>query len=44
MHHNTKLKPKWKGLYQITQVLDKGAYKIALDGKELEWKSTKEVL
>ena len=35
LRHNTKLESKWKGPYQITQVLDKGAYKIALDGKEL---------
>ena len=33
--HDTKLEPKWKGPYQIIQVLDKEAYKIILDGKEL---------
>src|SRR5687768_1601195 len=33
--HDTKLEDKWKGPYQITAVLNKGAYKIALDGKEL---------
>ena len=33
--YDIKLEPKWKGPYQITQVLDKGAYKIALDRKEL---------
>ena len=46
MCHDKKLEPKWKGPYQITQVLDKGAYKIAFDEKELpknsKWKSTKE--
>ena len=35
LRHDTKLEPKWKGPYQITQVLDKEAYKISLDGKEL---------
>src|SRR5688572_23957807 len=29
--HDTKLEPKWKGPYQITSALDKGAYKISLD-------------
>ena len=33
--HDIKLEDKWKELYQITAILDKGAYKIALDGKEL---------
>src|SRR6185295_5428647 len=31
--HDTKLEPKWKGPYQIVLALDKGAYKISLDGK-----------
>src|ERR1043165_849531 len=35
LRHDTKLEPKWKGPYQITKVLDKGAYKISLDGREL---------
>src|ERR1044071_2858131 len=33
--HDTKLENKWKGPYTITQVLDKGAYKISIDGREL---------
>src|ERR1044071_6759396 len=39
MHHNTKLENKWKGPYTIIQVLDKGAYKISIDG----WKLPKTV-
>ena len=35
MWHNIKLELKWKGPYQIIQVLDKEAYKISMDGKEL---------
>ena len=35
MCHDTKLENKWKGSYTITQVLDKGAYKISIDGQEL---------
>ena len=35
MRHDTKLEDKWKGPYLIIAVLDKGAYKLALDGKEL---------
>ena len=35
MHYDTKLESKQKELYQITQVLDKEAYKIALDEKKL---------
>ena len=31
--HNTKLEHKWKGSYQVTEVLDKGAYKLMIDGK-----------
>ena len=34
--HDTKLENKWKGPYQISHVLDKGAYKISIDGKELK--------
>ena len=33
--HNTKLENKWKGPYIVSAVLDKGAYKLSLDGKEL---------
>src|ERR1044072_1627232 len=35
MRHDTKLEKKWKGPYIVTQVLDKGAYKISIDGREL---------
>ncbi len=35
MWHNTKFQPKWKGPYQISAVLDRGAYRLTLDGKEL---------
>src|ERR1044071_9380272 len=35
MRHDTKLENKWKRLYTVTQVLDKGAYKISIDGREL---------
>src|ERR1043165_4729500 len=35
MRHDTKLENKWKGPYTVTQVLDKGAYKISIDGREL---------
>ncbi len=35
MQHNTKFQSKWKGPYQIFAVLDKGAYRLTLDGKEL---------
>jgi hypothetical protein len=34
--HDTKLENKWKGPYQISHVLDKGAYRISIDGKELK--------
>jgi len=33
--HDTKLEPKWKGPYEISQVLDKGAYRLKIDGKEI---------
>jgi hypothetical protein len=36
MRHDTKLEPKWKGPYQVVAVLDKGAYKLSCDGKELK--------
>ncbi len=36
MRHDTKFQPKWKGPYQISAVLDKGAYRLTLDGKELK--------
>ena len=35
MRHDTKFQLKWKGPYQISAVLDKGAYRLTLDGKEL---------
>ena len=35
MWHDTKFQPKWKDLYQISAVLDKEAYRLTLDGKEL---------
>ena len=35
MRHDTKLEPKWKGPYQIVEVLPRGAYKLALDGVQL---------
>src|ERR1044071_4466635 len=35
MRHDTKLENKWKGPYIVTQVLNKGAYKISIDGWEL---------
>ena len=36
MRHDTKFQPKWKGPYQISAVLDKGAYRLTLDEKELK--------
>ena len=36
MRHDAKLSQKWKGPYQIVAVLDKGAYKVAIDGKKLK--------
>ncbi len=30
-----KFQPKWKDLYQISAILDKGAYRLTLDEKEL---------
>jgi transposase InsO family protein len=35
MRHDTKLEPKWKGPYQIIEVLPRGAYRIAIDGKQV---------
>ena len=35
MRHDTKFQPKWKGPYQIVVVLDKGAYRLFIDGKQL---------
>ena len=29
---DAKLEPKWKGPYEICQVLDKGAYRLSIDG------------
>src|ERR1043166_5884074 len=34
--HDMKLENKWKGPYQISHVLDKGEYKISINGKELK--------
>ncbi len=36
MRHDTKFQPKWKEPYQITAVLNKGAYRLSIDGKELK--------
>ena len=33
--HDTKLEPKWKGPYQIISVLPRGAYRLAIDGKQI---------
>jgi transposase InsO family protein len=35
LRHDTKLEPKWKGPFQIQEVLPRGAYKLAMDGKTL---------
>ncbi len=35
MRHDTKFQPKWKGSYQISAILDKGAYRLSLNEKEL---------
>jgi len=35
MKHDIKFQSKWKGPYQISAILDKGAYRLILDGKEL---------
>src|ERR1044072_6378964 len=35
MCHDTKLENKWKGPYTVIQVLNKGVYKISIDGWEL---------
>jgi len=35
MRHDTKLEPKWKGPYEVVAVLNKGAYKLSIDGKQL---------
>ncbi len=35
MRYDTKFQPKQKGLYQISAVLDKGAYRLTINGKEL---------
>src|SRR6266540_3963662 len=35
MQYDIKFQPKWKGPYQISAVLDKGAYRLILDEKEL---------
>ena len=33
--HDAKLEYKWKGPYQISKVLDKRAYRLSVNGKEL---------
>ena len=33
--HHRKLENKWKGPYEITAVLGKGAYRVMIDGKQL---------
>src|SRR5687767_3298835 len=35
MRHDTKLQPKWRGPYQIIEVLPQGAYKLSIDGVQL---------
>ena len=30
--HDVKFEPKWKGPYHVVEQLQKGAYKLALDG------------
>ncbi len=35
MRHDIKFQLKWKGPYQISAVLDKGAYRLTIDGKKL---------
>ena len=36
MRHDTKFQLKWKDSYQISAVLDKGTYRLILNGKELK--------
>ena len=36
MQHHTKLESKWKGPYRVEKVLQKGAYKLSLDGQPLK--------
>ena len=33
IRHNTKLDHKWKGPYQVTEVLDKSTYRLMINGK-----------
>ena len=35
MRHDTKFQPKWKGPYQIVAVLDKRAYQLFINEKQL---------
>ena len=34
--HDAKFVNKWKGPYQISEVLQKGAYKLTIDGKQVK--------
>ena len=34
--HNVKFVNKWKGPYEISHVLDKGAYKLTIDGNPIK--------
>ncbi len=34
--HDVKFVNKWKGLYQISHILDKGVYKFILDGNPIK--------
>ena len=36
MSHSSKLEPKWKGPYEIVEVLPKGAYKLSYQGRILK--------
>ncbi|HYZ49762.1 MAG TPA: hypothetical protein VE593_02665, partial [Nitrososphaeraceae archaeon] len=35
--HDVKLEPKWKGPYQISEKLDKGAYRVTIDDKQMRF-------
>ena len=36
MSHSSKLEPKWKGPYEIVEVLPKGVYKLSYQGRTLK--------
>jgi hypothetical protein len=36
MRHDTKLENKWQGPYVVEEALDKGAYKLSIDGKMMK--------